>query len=100
MTISPVTVAVDIEVSNSGIPVKAPTKLFKDFDDDNFFNDLVVADVAMVEAVAAVADVVVLEEEKVVATPPTPTPPWDGDDNDDGAEMIQGLIFILTNRSI
>ena len=68
----PVTVAVDIDVSNKGMPVKAPTKLFKDFDDDNFFNDLMVA---VVEAVAAIADVVVLEEEKVVATPTPPTPP-------------------------
>ena len=33
----PVIVAVDIDVSNNGMPVKAPTKLFKLFDDERVF---------------------------------------------------------------
>ena len=52
-------VAVDIDVSNRGIPVTAPTKLFKDFDDDKVFN-------GVIDLVVDAEAVDVLEEEKAV----------------------------------
>ena len=114
----PVIVAVDIEVSNSGMPVNAPTKLFKLFEEDNVFNeddededDLFVDDVLVVVAVVAlkVEDKGDNEEDGVTSNPVIPTPTssdtptaWSGEEEGEGVGkgMIQGLIFILTKRSI
>ena len=120
-------VAVDIEVSNSGMPVNAPTKLFKlfeeesvfnDDDDDLFVEDLFVAVVVVAVVVVVIVVVVVVvgvvalkvedkgdkEEDGVTSNPVTATsthdPPaaWSGEGVGEG--MIQGLIFSPTKRSI